>query len=546
MFTRAAAVAQAQQIASDGDLGSLLEQSAPGVDAEVLHRLQHIHEAGGWVLMESAIADLPADLRSLYESGAVTIEQLATIHRALGATSIADLADAVHRRALHTLPGFDEAVERAVGDALPTLRALVPRLPLGRATSIAEPLLARLRKTPGIEWASPSGSLRRGEDTVGDIELVASAVDPTQAMSDLAHDPEVVRVLHRGPRRLYLLMQRVQIGLRFPEPEEAGASLLHLTGSAAHFAALRAVAEKGGSRLEPNGLFGPGGTPRVSASEADIYAALGLSFIPPEIRSGGDEVTAAERGSLPTLVTQADIRGDLHMHSMFSDGRDTIETMVTTCKALGYEYVAITDHSPTSAASRNLTIDGVKRQAEEIARLREQIPDITILHGCEVDILPDGKLDFPDRVLEKLDIVLASLHDGAGHSRDQLLRRYTNAMKNPLVTLITHPSNRLVPNRAGYDLDYDQLFETAVQTKTLLEIDGAPAHLDMDGVLARRAIAAGVTVCINSDCHRAELLDRQMQLGLTMARRGWVEPRHVLNTHPVEDIRAWISAKRGR
>jgi DNA polymerase (family 10) len=220
--------------------------------------------------------------------------------------------------------------------------------------------------------------------------------------------------------------------------------------------------------------------------------------------------------------------------------------MVMAAKALGYEYVAITDHSQTSAASRNLTVDGLKRQGEEIARLRERVPEITILHGCEVDILPDGRLDFPDRLLEELDIVLASLHNSAGHSGEQLLKRYVSAMRNPLVTVITHPTNRLVPSRAGYDLDYDRLFEAAVETKTVLEIDGAPGHLDMNGELARRAIAAGAMVSIDSDCHRAELLERQMALGVTIARRGWVEPRHVLNTRPLQELNALIGLKRSR
>jgi DNA polymerase (family 10) len=266
--------------------------------------------------------------------------------------------------------------------------------------------------------------------------------------------------------------------------------------------------------------------------------------IPPEIRNGEDEIALASRGALPALVAREDIRGDLHMHSVWSDGRDTIEAMVAECHALGYEYIAITDHSPHSAASRNLSLDGVKKQADEIAQVREQFPGIAILHGCEVDILPDGRLDFPDRILEQLDIVLASLHERAGHGPDQLMRRYAAAMKHPLVTLITHPSNRLVPTRPGYDLDYDQLFALAVETGTVLEIDGAPSHLDLDATLARRAIAAGVTVSIDSDCHRAEMLRRQMDLGIATARRGWVEPRHVLNTRGLADLRAAIAAKR--
>jgi DNA polymerase (family 10) len=232
------------------------------------------------------------------------------------------------------------------------------------------------------------------------------------------------------------------------------------------------------------------------------------------------------------------------MHTTWSDGRDSVESMVDTCRALGYRYVAITDHSPHSAATRNLSIDGVKRQAEEIANVRRRYPEIAILHGCEVDILPDGRLDFHDRVLERFDIVLASLHERAGQSPDQLMKRYAGAMRHPLVTLITHPTNRMVPHKRGYDLDYDRLFEIAVETRTIVEIDGSPSHLDLDGALARRAIAAGATVAIDSDCHRAEMLDRQMRLGIVTARRGWVEARHVLNTRPLEEVRAVIAAKR--
>jgi DNA polymerase (family 10) len=249
---------------------------------------------------------------------------------------------------------------------------------------------------------------------------------------------------------------------------------------------------------------------------------------------------------LPQLVSRRDIRGDLHMHTAWSDGRDTVEAMVSASRELGYEYIAITDHSPRSQASRNLTVDGAKRQAAEIADLRDRYPEIAILHGCEVDILPDGRLDFPDRVLQEFDIVLASLHDAAGQPPAALERRYAAAMKHPLVTMITHPTNRLIPHRPGYELDYDRVFATAVETGTVIEIDGAPSHLDLDGTLARRAITAGATVAIDSDCHRADALGRQMELGVTTARRGWVEARHVLNARSLSEVRALIARKRGQ
>ncbi len=545
LFTRASAFVRAHHIASDVDVGPLFESPPADCDPEILNRLWQMYQAGGWVLVESTIADLPADLRWLFESGAVTIEQLGVIHEALGATSAADLAAAVSAHAIRGLRGLGEPVETAVASALPGLRAQVPRIPLGRATSIVEPVLEHLRAVAGIGWAQPVGSLRRGQDTIGDIEIVAAAADPSRAVLELLHLTESTHCLHQSARRLCLLTDRVQVGIRLPEPGNAGATLLYLTGSAAHFDRLRAHAVTKGWQLTPAGLHAGDGTLRPAATEDEIYAALGLPCIPPEIRDGGEEIAAALCGDLPVLVRREDIRGDLHMHSMWSDGRDSIAAMVDTCRALGYQYMAITDHSPHSAASRNLMSDGVNKQAEEIAALRERHPDIAILHGCEVDIMADGRLDFPDRVLERFDIVLASLHERAGHGPEQLMKRYLSAMQHPLVTMITHPTNRLVPHRAGYELDYDRLFAAAAEMKTVVEIDGSPAHLDLDGALARRAVAEGATLAIDSDSHRAEMLDRQMRLGIVTARRGWVEPRHVLNTRPLDEVRAVIAAKRG-
>jgi DNA polymerase (family 10) len=545
LLGRAAELVRAQQIASDADVGPLLERPPPNTEPGALARLRQMYETGGWVLVESALADLPADLRWLFESGAVTLDQLAAIHRSCGATSAADLSAAVREQSLRTLPGFDAAVEAAVAAALPAIRASVPRIPLGRATEIASPVLELLRRQAGVPWALPAGSLRRGQDLVGDIVMVAPAADPAPVIAKLLSLPDAPHCLHRSPRRVCLRIDRVQVAVRVPDPANAGATLLYLTGSAGHFEALRAHAAIRQWRLTAGGLFALDGTLHPAATEEDIYNTLGLPSIPPEIRNGEEEIRAALAGSLPTLVSRNDIRGDLHMHTAWSDGRDSVAAMVETCRALGYQYMAITDHSPHSAATRNLTADGAIRQAEEIAALGEQYPDIAILHGCEVDILPNGKLDFPDRVLQRFDLVVASLHERVGQSPEQLMRRYTSAMQHPLVTFISHPTNRLLPHRRGYDLDYGRLFDTAVQTGTAVEIDGAPMHLDLDGALARQAIAAGAAVVISSDGHRAEMLGRQMEFGVLTARRGWAEPRHVLNTRPIDEVRAFIAAKRG-
>ena len=548
VLDRARRLTSAHGIASDADLGPLFETAGGGAEADdpALVRLRQMYETGGWILLESAIADIPTDLRWLFESGAVTLEQLAAIHDATGATTIADFASAIDDDTLNRIPGVTADVETQITLALPTLRRAVPRIPLGRAVSVAEPFLDHARSLPGVEWARPVGSLRRGSDFVGDIEILASGGDAASAIEELAGLPTVTRCLQRSARRVTLLVEHTQVGVRFEPPGRSGATLLRLTGSLAHLDALRlhASAVKGAS-LTSEGLRTSDGVLR-SETEEDIYGALDLPPIPPEIRESGDEVARAAAGTLPRLVSRRDIRGDLHMHSTWSDGRDSIEAMVRVCVELGYQYCAITDHSPSSAATRNLTLDGVKRQGEEIEEVRSRYPGISILHGCEVDILPDGRLDFPDRVLERFDIVLASLHDRAGQAPDRLMKRYAGAMKHPLVSVITHPTNRVVPTRKGYELDYDELFGLAVETRTIVEVDGSPNHLDLDGPLARRAAAAGAMLVIDSDCHRAEMLERQMGLGIATARRGWLEPRHVVNTRPLEDVRTVVRAKRSR
>lgn len=418
--------------------------------------------------------------------------------------------------------------------------APAPPIPLGRAAAIAEPFLTGLRTTAGVYWVSPAGGLRRGAELIDRIEIVVCTDDPERVRRRVFEIAGVT--VTAVSDRVEFVRDGAAISVTCAPPEAAGATLLDLTGSTWHVDALHAYAADRGLLLSRAGLFE--GARRVASTEDEIYAALGLPFIPPEIRDGSEELARGQLNRIPALVSRDDIRGDLHMHTRWSDGRDSVEDMVQAAVALGYDYLAITDHSQSSAAIRNLEIDAVAKQADEIANIRHRYPQIAILHGCEVDILPDGSLDFPDAVLEQFDIVLASLHDRAGHSPDELLARYERAMRHPRVSIVTHPTNRVFPTRPGYELDFDRLFELAVETGTALEIDGAPSHLDLDSVLALRAQLAGVTLTIDSDCHRSETLGLQMDTGIRLARGGWVEPRHVLNTRPLSAVLAWIDAKR--
>jgi DNA polymerase (family 10) len=395
---------------------------------------------------------------------------------------------------------------------------------------------------------TPVGSLRRCAPDVGDVAILA--------VSDRRRHGEVLRVFGALPSAVTIDAQtstgitidtgRGAITLCLSTPDQAGAALLWHTGTRRHTAELQARAARLGLRFA-NGRLTRGAAGQLDVSSEEIaYRCLDLPYIAPELREDGSEIDAAERGALPRLIGKGDIRGDLHMHSTWSDGRDTIAAMVEASEQLGYQYVAITDHSQRAFASRKLAVEDIARQREDIESVRAERPGVTILHGVEVDILKDGTLDFDDDLLAAFDIVLASLHDHGGQEPAELAARYMRAIEHPLVNVITHPANRAPGHNQGYELDWDALFAAAARTGTAMEVDGAPGHLDLDGSLARRAVAAGVTLSIDSDCHRAEALGRQMRFGVATARRGWIGPDHVLNTRDINAVRAFIAAKRAR
>jgi DNA polymerase (family 10) len=474
-------------------------------------------------------APAPFLLRRLVELGALSTEEAAGLLQTLGVLTLADLQGALD----------DGRVSRAGGKALhgrlrPAALAIaseIRQFTLGRARDMLDALGAAIAAVaPMVEALVPAGDVRRFEPLVSSLVLVGRAADPPAAIDAICGMPAAIPVFHRSDRRALITFQHAEVDVRIAAPDEYGTTLFAATGSSAHVA----------------GIHRRRARPQFLAREEDVYAQAALPYIAPELRQGMGEIEAAAAGTLPALVRRPDIRGDLHMHTDYSDGADSVDAMVAACVALGYEYIAITDHSERAGASRTVSTADLSRQGEEIAAARERYPQITILHGIEADIMPDGTLDFPDRVLATLDIVLASLHDGARHDPETLTRRCIQAIRHPLVTVITHPANQLVGRRAGYPLDFDAVYAAAAETGTALEVDGAPSHLDLDGDHARAAVAAGVTLTIDSDCHRAGLLDRQMQLGIGTARRGWVEAPHVLNTRPLADVLAFIAAKRRR
>jgi DNA polymerase (family 10) len=428
-----------------------------------------------------------------------------------------------------------------------TMLTSLSRLPLGRAHMLASAVMRDARRA-GLPLTSliPLGSLRRFAPDIGDVSLlgIAAPEQHGEVIRALSSLPLSTRVGAAAAGQVTLETERGDVTVYLATPQDAGAALVWHTGSRRHTLRLQERALQRRLQLDRARLTRIGGAPVYTPSEDAVYRHLELPFIPPELREGEDEIAAAERGALPALVTELHIRGDLHTHSTWSDGRDPIDAMVFAAQGLGYEYVAITDHSERSLASRKLNGADIDRQRADIERLRQRVKGIEILHGIEVDIMHDGTLDFDDAQLEGFDIVLASLHDHGGHDGRTLTDRYLRAIRHPLVNVITHPANRSPARSVGYNVDFDALFAEAAKTGTAMEIDGAPGHLDMDGALARRAVSLGVTVAIDSDCHRADALGRQMRFGLGTARRGWIEPRHVLNTRSLADVRDFIARKR--
>jgi DNA polymerase (family X) len=423
------------------------------------------------------------------------------------------------------------------------------RIPLGRADMLASTAVREAHQAglPADDIV-PVGGVRRYAPAVDGAVLLAVTDDARREefLAGFARLAFVRSVVGSSASSVRVSTDRGLVEVHVSRPDTAGAALVWHTGTRRHTKWLQARAETLGLQFAHGRLERTGGIPVLVPDEQTFYRLLDLPYIAPELREGEDEVDAADRGRLPSLVTTLHIRGDLHMHTTWSDGRDSIMHMVLSSRQLGYEYVAITDHSERSWASRKLLSLEVPLQREEIDTVRSHAPGIEILHGVEVDIMPDGSLDFNDGTLEGFDIVLASLHDANGQDGRRLTDRYLQAMRHPLVNVITHPANRSPALSDGYELDFDRLFEVAVETGTAMEIDGAPGHLDMDGRVARRAADAGVTIVINSDCHRAEALGRQMSFGIGTARRGWVGPEQVLNTRGIDGVREFVARKRGR
>ncbi len=444
-----------------------------------------------------------------------------------------------------SVPGFGAKTQQKILDGIADHRQHSSRMLLSDADRWVEPLVDWLRSLPEVERLEVAGSYRRRRETVGDIDLLAIAAKPAMVMEHFLRYAQIDKVLMAGDTRATVVLgSGLQVDLRAVPPECYGAALVYFTGSKEHNVKLRRRAVEQGLRISEYGVFrvpspprsGEGEGERVAGrEEADVYAAVGLSWIPPEMREDRGEIEAAAQGRLPQLIRQEDLRGDLHMHSTWSDGRNSIEEMVEACAARGYEYMVISDHSKALAMTNGLDARRLREQWKEIEGIRARHPEIRILRSMEVDILADGSLDLEDEMLAGLDIVLVSLHSRFDLPQDQQTARVLRALEHPEVNIFCHPTARIINRRKPVELDMDRVLRRAAELGVTVELNCSPHRLDLKDSHLMLARELGCKVAINTDSHRTRELDL-VRYGIEQARRAWLEPRHILNALPYVEL----------
>jgi DNA polymerase (family 10) len=453
--------------------------------------------------------------------------------------SVADLETAIRKKRLQGIPGIKTKTVENLMSGIALLKRGKERMPLARAIDVGEGFLSRLRHPVGVKKISLAGSLRRHKETVRDIDILVVSSHPEAVMYAFVKGEGVARILAEGQTKSSIrTSDDVQVDCRVIADESFGAALLYFTGSKEFNIKMRQLAIKKGWKINEYGVFA-GNTLLAGKREEDIFRLLGMSFIPAELREDRGEIELALRKKLPRLLNIEDIRGDVHVHSSWSDGEASIEEMARAAGERGYAYVAVTDHSEGLKVANGLSPGELKKKKKEIDALNKRLRGVRILFGTEVDIHSDGSLDYPDSVLKEFDLVIAAIHTGFKQSKEQLTRRIIAACRNKYVHAIAHPSGRLWGAREAYELDYEEVLSVARETHTSLEINSYPLRLDLNDLHARQAREKGVKIIINTDAHTVDQLG-QMQLGVYVARRAWLSPADVLNTLPLDDFLAQL------
>ena len=523
-------------------------KAIPGIGKAISKKISELVSTGKLDFFERLRSEFPDGILEVMRVPGVGPKTAKRLWDELGVTNVSQLESAVLDGSLASLPRMGKRKADSILQAVASIEKSSDRKPIARAMPAAERVMEALKeKCPGIDRLVVAGSLRRFEETIGDINLVCTAKDPAEVLHALADMPNVTQVLGRDDAAASVMLNEGLVAnLRVVDDARFGALLQHLTGSRRHNGMLKELALQLELTLDDHGITDneSGGLEEIASEEA-LYARLGLQYIAPELRMGLGEIDDATNGSLPRLVELADLRGDLHVHSDWSDGREPLELMVAGAKDRGYGYVAITDHSAGRDIAGGLTPERLESQQAGLHRVEAAIGGIRILSGSEVDIRADGSLDYSDEVLATLDWVVASIHYGLGQPRDVMTKRIIRAMHNPHVTAIGHLSARRLGERKGIDADFEAIFVAAATTGTVLEINASPERLDLRDSHIQRARELGVLLAIDSDAHTVERLDNQ-RYGVGIARRGRCEAHHIVNTLPTEAFLDFLSIEKSR
>jgi len=536
-----------------GLLGEAALRAIPGVGASIAAKILQYQRTGTIAELEDLRATIPAGVRELTTIPALGPKRAFQLYAELGISSVAELSAAIDQGTLRDVRGFGARSEEKLRHGIELARSLGQRVPLNVADEVAGRIVAAISAVPGCERCEHAGSLRRFRETVGDIDVLAAADDSGPLMRTLVGLPGVVEVIAHGDTKTSVRISTghpaqggsIQVDLRVVPGECWGAALQYFTGSQSHNVAIREIAVRKKLKLSEYGLFDAGtGDLIVSATEEEVYRRLGMAWIPPPMRENTGEIQAALRGTLPELVQVGDIRGDLHTHTSLTDGVATLEEMVAAARRRGYQYFAVTDHAPNLFMQR-MTLDKMLEQRDLAGRLEARLagdggPPMSLLHGTELNIGPDGAVDWPDDILAGFDVCVASVHSHFDQPRAQMTARFLHACENPRVNIIGHPSTRRIGRRPPVDVDWDELFRACAATGTALEVNCHPERLDLPSDHIKAARDAGVKFAVDTDSHATGHLD-YLKYGVGTAQRGWLSPAEVINTWPLAVLRTFLA-----
>jgi len=519
-----------QEIAESGEL-----KKVPGIGEGMAQKIEEYLRTGKVSKFEEVRKGVSDELIAMMEIPGMGPKTLALLHKERRIGNLSQLEKAVENGSLIGLPGMGEKKVDNIRRGIQLLMQSKGRMNLGMAFPVAKRIVKILREKTGsdkVEWA---GSLRRMRENIGDIDILATGPSHEKIIYAFTHLPDVREVLASGETKASVIMEGgVQIDLRVVEEDSYGAALQYFTGSKAHNIHLRGIAKAKGIKINEYGVFR--GEKKIGGKEEqDVYRALGMDWVEPELREDRGEVEAAQEKSLPKLIEESDVKGDLHVHSNWSDGSSSIEEVARTAQKRGYQYVAICDHSKSLKITHGLDETRLMKQMEEIDRVNETMKGFQILKGTEVDILSDGRLDLSDKVLKRLDFVVAAIHSGFKQDREKMTQRITKALENPWVHVLAHPSGRLLGTRDPYEVDMDAVLEAARRNGKALEINAYFERLDLDDLHCRKAKEMGIRMTIGTDTHHLDQM-WMMSLGVAVARRGWLEAKDVLNTLSLKEI----------